>query len=416
MSKWIKLAYRNLFRNRRRSLFTIGAIAFGFAAVNLFGGFTAYVFRGLQDSFVYAAGNGHLAVFKQGFLKSGLLDPQAFLLSKEDLQALKAMCDPDPRIDTASPQLNISGLLSNGSMSTIMVAEGRVATDVRHIRSLGKGVIGTLRMYDGAELDDARPSRVGVSRGLAEKLGLKPGSSASIMATTVEGLVNAVDVEMVQALDAQLEVLDAMLVSMPLGLARELYHTQGADRLVVVLRDPKLTATVVRDLEQRCRQQGLAVEIRTWQQLRLSYLRTRNMFNVLFLFMFIIVMVIVLLSVVNTISMSVMERTREVGTLRSIGVKRQGLTAMFAVESALLGLAGSLAGVLLSLAGWLAVALTKPTWMPPNIPKRVPLEIQLVPEYLAASLVFFVLLAIVAAFVPTRRALRLSIVDALGHI
>ena len=54
--------------------------------------------------------------------------------------------------------------------------------------------------------------------------------------------------------------------------------------------------------------------------------------------------------------------------------------------------------------------------MPPNIPKRVPLEIQLVPEYLAASLVFFVLLAIAAAFVPTRRALRLSIVDALGHI
>lgn len=416
MSKWYKLAYRNLFRNRRRSIFTIGAIAFGFAAVNLFGGFTAYVFRGLQDSFVYAAGNGHLAIFKQGFLKSGLLDPQAFLLSKEELQALAAICKTDPRIDTASPQLNISGLLSNGSMSTIMVAEGRVARDVSHIRSMGKGVIGSLRAYEGAELNDTQPHRVGVSRGLADKLGLKTGDSASIMATTVEGMVNAVDVEMIQTLDAQLDILDTMLMGLPLGLARELYHTQGADRLIVVLHDSKLLPHVLRDLTLRCQQQGLAVEIRTWQQLRLSYLRTRNMFNVLFLFMFIIVMVIVLLSVINTISMSVMERTREVGTLRSIGVKRQGLTAMFAVESALLGLAGSLAGILLTLAGWLAITLAKPTWMPPNIPKRVPLEIQLVPEYLAASLIFFVLLAIVAAFIPTRRALRLSIVDALGHI
>jgi putative ABC transport system permease protein len=290
-----------------------------------------------------------------------------------------------------------------------------VAADVSRIRDMGQGVIGSLRMYEGDDLDDARIHRVGITRGLGEKLGLSIGSQASVMATTMNGLVNAVDVEVAQWLDAQFEILDTMLMSVPFALARELYQTDGADRLIVVLRDPRTLPAVLRDLQTACTQQGLKVEIRSWQELRLSYARVRNMFNVIFVFMFTIVMVIVLLSVINTVSMSVMERTREIGTLRSLGVKRQGLVSIFAIESALLGLAGSAAGIVLTLAGWAAIAAAKPTWIPPNIPKRVPLEIHLVPEYLATSLLFFVALAIVASFVPTRRALRLSIVDALGH-
>ncbi len=75
MLTWVKIAFRNLLNNRRRSFFTISAIAFGFAAINLLGGFTDYVFKGLEESYVYAYGNGHLSVFKQGFLTEGALDP-----------------------------------------------------------------------------------------------------------------------------------------------------------------------------------------------------------------------------------------------------------------------------------------------------------------------------------------------------
>ena len=58
----------------------------------------------------------------------------------------------------------------------------------------------------------------------------------------------------------------------------------------------------------------------------------------------------------------------------------------------------------------------QPTWVPPTVTKRVPLEIYIVPEYIVLSLVFLIILAIIAAVLPARRAARMSIIDALGHV
>jgi putative ABC transport system permease protein len=194
------------------------------------------------------------------------------------------------------------------------------------------------------------------------------------------------------------------------------YDIDGADRLVVLLRDPRQTRALREAWERELRGRGLPVEIRTWEELRISYLKNRNMFEVLFTFLFAIVFVIVVLSVVNTIGMAVMERTREIGTLRALGVKRRGIVGLFAVESALLGAFGSLLGAVLTAGAVLGVRLAQPTWIPPNIPKRVPLEIHLVPEYLLLSFACLVLLAVVAGAVPARRASRMPIIDALGHV
>ena len=86
MKTWIKIAFRNLLKNRRRSLFTILAIGLGFAAVNLFGGFTSYMFTNLEDSYIYAQANAHITIFKKDFLTKGKLDPVAFLLAQEEIQ------------------------------------------------------------------------------------------------------------------------------------------------------------------------------------------------------------------------------------------------------------------------------------------------------------------------------------------
>ena len=68
MFPWLKLGYLNLLKNKRRSLFTLGAIAFGFAAINLLGGFSNYIFNALEDGYVYARGNGHLSTLKKVFI------------------------------------------------------------------------------------------------------------------------------------------------------------------------------------------------------------------------------------------------------------------------------------------------------------------------------------------------------------
>ncbi len=416
MLTWVKIAFKNLLKNRRRSFFTISAIAFGFAAVNLLGGFTDYVFKGLEESYVYAYGNGHLSVFKKGFLAEGALDPTRFLLEQKELQALRDICALDDRIIITTPQLNISGLVSNGQVSTIMMADGRIPEDLRRIRSRGQGIVGKLKMFSGRELDTSSGYGVGTTKGLAAKMGLTIDSNVIVMAATVDGYMNAVDAQVVQLLDAPMEILDDLLMTVPLDLAQELYDTSSVDRLNILLADSESTQTVKTELAGKFAGGGLDVQIKSWDQLRPSYLRIRNMFNVIFLFVFVIVLTIVALSVINTISMAVLERTREIGTLRALGLKRPGVSIMFAAEGVMLALLGSAVGAVMTILGWASIAIYKPMWTPPNIPKLVPLEIHLVPWLMGLSLMALIVLASIAAMVPARRAARSSIVDALGHI
>ena len=164
------------------------------------------------------------------------------------------------------------------------------------------------------------------------------------------------------------------------------------------------------------RRRGVPVEIRNCEELRISYLKICNMFNVLFTFLFTIVPVIVVLSVGNTVGMAVMERTREIGTLRALELRRGGIVTMFATESLLLGLIVSAIGTVLTTLTIVGVRLSGPTGIPPNIPVRVPLEVHFVPAYLALSLASLCLLCVFAAVLPARHADRMSIIDALGHV
>jgi putative ABC transport system permease protein len=136
----------------------------------------------------------------------------------------------------------------------------------------------------------------------------------------------------------------------------------------------------------------------------------------IFLFIFSIVLVIVVMSVVNTMSMSVMERTREIGTLRALGLKRYGVKALFATEGALLGVLGSGLGFILFFSVYAIITAMHPTYVPPGSSNPVPLRVDLVWPVLGRSVLSLAVLALIAAYVPARRSARMAIVDALGHI
>ena len=412
---WIKLALRNLFRNYRRSLFTILAICLGFAAVNVLGGFTAYIFTNLRDSFIYLQANGHLTVFKSGFLKEGKLDPTRYVLDETEAKLIEEISRRHSEVLVVTPQLNISGLLSNGRVSTIFLAAGRVPSDVRIITSHARGMLDSLQQFTGKQLEDDVIYGVGLSRGLAEQFGFDIGSNPIVMASTVSGQVNALDTQVFQLFDSPNEALDDKLMLVPLKFAQALYDTSSVDRINILLDRTDLTETMRARLAQDFANAGLLVEIKAWNELNPFYTKVRRMFEVIFLFTFLIVLAIVVMSVVNTVSMAIMERTREIGTLRALGLKRHGIVRLFAMESMLLGIVGSVLGIILTLVVWLAIAGFEPTWVPPQIARRVPLEVYLVPEYMTFSLISLVVLSLLATSLPARKAARMEIVSALAH-
>ena len=422
MIAWLKIAFRNLKKNYRRSAITVLTISLGFGAVNLFSGFTEYMYEGNQVVAIHAQANGHLTIFKEGYLERGHLDPARYLLSPDDIHAVEEICRNISSVKLISQQLKISGLVSNGKISTIFIAQGIVPSEftyfLNQITFLENAKYDSLRQkrFEGKELEDDKTYGVAISRGLARLLELNIGSRAVAFTTTVDGQMNALDIEIFQIVDVGTELMSDKLMRVPLEFARTLFDTEGAERLAVLLENNDKTLPVHARLKREFSTRKLDLEIKTWQEMSQWYRQVKSMFDVIFAFLFTIVFIIVVMSVANTMSMAVLERTREIGTLRSLGLKRNGVILLFSLESSLLGLFGTAGGLVLTFVGIQITQLAELTWMPPGFSLRVPIVVQFEPLSAFFGFIFLIVLCMAASVFPARRAARQNIVDALGHV
>lgn len=408
-----KIAFRNLLRNRRRAFFTALAISLGFAAVNLFGGFAEYMYSGSREMAIYGRCIGHLVVFKEGFLEKGLLDPGRYLINPKELKTIRGICRKMPQVDLVAPHLIISGLVTNGKVSTIFIAQGIAPSSVDVF--MGR-TFQEIREYDGKKLEDSQMYGVALARGLAKLLDLKVGSDAVAFTNTVEGQMNALDMEVFQLFDTESDTMNDKVMRVPLRFAQTLYDTESVDRVAVLLSRHEDTIPIRDELQRLLSENLPGFEVKTWREMSQWHRKVKEMFDVIFVFLFIIVFVIVITSVVNTMSMAVIERTREIGTLRALGLRRSGVTTLFAIESFLLALLGTLGGLILTLSGSWIVDIIKPTWVPPAVTKRVPIMINLSWDQMFFSFIFLIILCLVASLLPARRAARQNVVNALGHV
>lgn len=371
------------------------------------------MYFGNREMAIFGTCNGHLLVFKKGYLEKGQLDPVQYLITPEELKTIDGICRKLPQVTLVAPHLMISGLISNGKVSTIFVAQGIApsAVDVFWSRTVQK-----IKAFEGKKLEDGNPYGVAVAEGLARLLDLNLGSDAIAFTNTVNGQMNALDMQVFQLFRTDSDTMNDKMMRVPLKFAQVLYDTDGVDRIAILLSKHEQTESVRQELQGLLSGQKSEYEIKTWIEMSQWYRKVKNMFDVIFAFLFVIVFVIVIMSVINTMSMAVIERTREIGTLRALGLKRRGVNFLFGMESTLLGILGSMAGLIFTLLGSWGIDVIKPTWIPPGITKRVPIMIFLSYEYLLYSFIFLMFLCIIASFLPARRAARQNVVDALGHV
>jgi len=127
---------------------------------------------------------------------------------------------------------------------------------------------------------------------------------------------------------------------------------------------------------------------------------------------------IVLFTVTNTMSMVVVERTSEIGTLRAIGLRRSGIRTMFVTEGIVLGCFGAVLGIGAALGMAWVINQLGLTWIPPGRVEHVPLAVRVAGEHsmMLASAIGLVVVAALSALLPAARASRMNIVDALRHV
>lgn len=412
MMKWIKLAVRNIFRNRRRSLVTLLAIGVGFAAISLFYGYMSHVYEGLRIMAIRGEGLGHLRVNRAGWQEKGKLEPEKYMLSKDDTQKIIKLVTEENNVVLATPQIQVTGIVTNGIASTIFIAQGVVPKDDKTI----KGAWASFLPIKGETLSEETRYGVEIAKDLSKYLNLTQDKDGVVMAPTLSGQMNALDIKVNGVYDSGSEFSNDKFMRFNFYYAQSLLNTESAERIVVLLKDWRETESMRTILLAKLKAAGIDCEIRTWEELSLFFSKQKAMLRIMFMFLFSIVLVIVVMTTVNTMGMAILERTREIGTLRALGLKRRGVSLIFALEGAFLGFFGSIIGIIVNTCVRGIITIHPPQYMPPGFSMPVALVVDMVPLMLFVLLLSLVLLSIFAAIIPARRAARQNIVDALGHV
>lgn len=401
--KWLKFAWQNTLRNRRRSLVTVAIAALGTAAILLAGGFALFTYQSLAQA--AARSTGHLIVgVPEQFTKDEDTPLQYGLDNAAELSA-KLLIDPDVR--QVLPRVAFSGLISNGDKSTVMIAAG-VEPDSEFAV---KGPF--LTMAAGEVLTSgAKGAEVMLGEGLAKSLKATPGTSLTLLASTSDGALNALDVTVKGVFATGVPDIDKRLVYTDIATAQKLLNTTRVSTLGVFLKRLDLTEAA----QQRVATATPQLTVQTWRDQAFFYNSVRGLYNRIFGALGLIIGVIVVFVVTNAMAMAIIERTREIGTLRALGTLPSQLLRTLALEGMVLGGVGAIAGALLALGVSLmlyVVPVTMPP--PPGSTRGYALNIDIDPVLYAGTVLAMVALAMLASAWIARKTVNLAVVDALAH-
>jgi putative ABC transport system permease protein len=193
-----------------------------------------------------------------------------------------------------------------------------------------------------------------------------------------------------------------------------LLRTKGSHAWVILLNDTAQTDTVLKELQTKLGGENL--EVVPWYVLADFYNKTKVLFTKQIQGIKVIIVLIILLSISNTMTMSVMERIGEIGTAMALGVRRAGITRLFLTEGILLGCAGGLLG--LAVGAPLATLISSigiPMPPPPGMDSGYTGEILLTWNIAIEAAALAACTTLVASILPSWKASRMQIVDALRH-
>lgn len=398
----LKLALRNVFRHTGRTALTMAAIIAGVVGLMLSGGFVRDIFAKLGESVIHSQ-SGHLQVSRTGFQESGSRRPERFLI--KDPGGLEARIGAVPGVADVMARIAFSGLLNNGRSDVAIVGEG--------IEPSKETRLGTsLAIVAGRRLraDDVNGAMLG--DGVANALKVAPGDRVTLMLATEGGALNTLDLDVVGVFRTFSKDYDARAVKIPIAAAQEALNTAGASTLVVSLTHTQDTDSIARTLDAALAGQGF--EVWTWEALNDFYAKTVKLYRRQFGVLRIIILMMVLLSVANSVNMSLFERVPEFGTMRALGDPSGRIVRLVLVECLLLGIIGAAVGV--AVGSLLSMAISYfgiPMPPPPNSDVGYTAQIQLVPGIVAGAFAVGVVATALAGIPPALRAVRISVVDAL---
>ncbi|MBM3554719.1 MAG: ABC transporter permease [Alphaproteobacteria bacterium] len=405
MMFWLAFALRNLRRNTRRSLFAIFVVAISAAAACLAAGYINATTHAVREEMI-RGGVGHLQIATSAEFEGVAMRPFEHAMPAEIAAEATRAARAAPGHRFALPRLLGEALISNGDLA-IGVAYAAIDPK-REPSAMPRG----LALVAGGLFGDD-PHEIILGAELARRLGLKPGDDVTLLGSTTRGGVNASDVRLVGIFRTGVQEIDLRTAYVPLDFARDLARTDRVSRVALLLANTAETEATAARLAAAL--PGLAVK--TWRELAPVVEQIRVMFIQQFTVFGAILALVVFLSVMSVVLAALMERVREVGTLRAIGLGRGRLAWVFLLEGAGLGVIGAVLGVGLAILVQIGLGFFR-VMLPPPPGRSLPVPLLIAFDgWIAASVIgALVIIAAGAAVIASRRILSLKIVEALNHV
>jgi len=336
-----RIAYRDLRRNKRRSILTLIAVALGMGLLVTLSGLVEGEIAGALENSIRLQ-TGHLQVREESY------DEDKVSLKWEDLLAnapgLAVQVQALPGVRAATPMLWASGILGMRDETVGVRVFGIDPFSEAHAPIRESLVAGQFLSPDDR-------SGILIGQQLARSLGLAEGSQISLLVNTADEQPDEAIFTIRGLYNTGVPSYDESTIFLPLAKAQAFTRTEGRASAILVLLHRQEDADAIAAMLR-----APQLEVLTWRDLNQLFLSTIEVSMSFMYLMYLIVLAIVAVVIANTLLMSVFERTREMGILAALGMKGRQILTMFLLEAGMLGIAGIVLGILLGSLGVLYLA------------------------------------------------------------
>lgn len=409
MKNLIKIAIRNLFRYKRRTLLTSSLIAFGVILVIVFGGL-AISFKSQMIGIITNTSLGDLQIHKKGYVESIDNLPLNISLTSEELNSIEAKLKSMSEISAYSPRVKFGAMISNyAQTSNIRLSAIYPEMESKTVPDLVKRIKG--KVNDPAHF--IKQGEILVPENLMKGLSLNVGDEVVLVATNKDGSVNGITLRISAMMENVLgpSGKDGYI---HINNAKELLRMENPEivEIAIHLKSFEQLDKVYKQFKEQFASSKSSLEVHTWEQLS-PFASIARIVDLLILVVKFILISIVLVSILNIMTMSVYERIGEIGTIAAIGTPPSKILTLFIIEGFAMGLLSTIVGIVLSVGAILLMSMTNINFtfgqmnvlLNPSIP---------VGEVITTM--FIVLfISILASFQPAYKASKMEPVDALGH-
>lgn len=400
------IAWKNIFRNKRRSVLTIISLVVGIVILTLALGWIRGYFTTLYGGII-RFDTGHIQILRNDYMKERQklpldLSVNSYEELRHDLSTLDGVAAVAGRIDT-----------------TARLGDGRRTLPLR-LRAVDPGPESAITVIDehiiSGDYLETGDTGVVIGSGIAEKLGLEAGDSVYLRVRDRYDAPNLVAVPVRGIFRLGYPLMDEGMAFCSLNAAFDFLRMEGmVSRLVLMIEEDASLAKLLSELSAQLPKD---LSAHSWRSFAQSLVKAVQADSISFTLFMLILALMIFLNILNTMSMTVRERGREIGTLRAIGMKRSQLKHLLYAESSIVALIASLIAIFIAagLAWYLQyVGIDFSSSLPEDLP--IPFGERFRADYrvwdFLAGIIFSTLTSFVGTILPARRAARQSVVETI---